>query len=115
MLAKLARGLRRAARVARSAVGMTQLGVLLELPTRCAKRVRDRDVHVLVSPIAVGVASDRNVSSGHSHLEADVEVIALPMLAMWLLDHDGAVLDPVVVLLYALHPALDGRLDGGAW
>ncbi len=86
-------------------------GVLLELAPRRAKRVRDGDVHVLVSWIESRIATHRDHSIRHCDVEANVEGLAVTLPTMGDLDHDLAPQNPRVGVLDAIDPALDRRLD----
>jgi hypothetical protein len=101
-------------RIGPTPLRVTDLSVIQELTARRAERVRDRDIHVLMPAVAVGIARNGNVPARNVKSDANVERIAVPRVTMRLVDHDGAMLDPADIALKALDPTMNRSLDGRA-
>lgn len=85
--------------------------VVVELPSRRMERVRERDVHILVPRVAGRLARDRDLVPLHVHADANVKHVAVPVVVMRLLDHDGTTEDPAVRALETIDPTLDRLFD----
>ena len=84
--------------------------VVLEPAAGGEEGIGDRDAHILVRGIDAAIAGNHDEVVGDAELDPDMELLPLVVAPMWDLDHDRAVLDPVVGAFEPVGPALHERL-----